>query len=95
MITYDHIMQVRTARELGGAIRNRRNELGWSQATLAGKVGVSRRWIIMIEQGKSGAEVSLVLRSLNVLGLVVDVIRAPAASGPVDLDELLNDHGFG
>ncbi len=92
MITYGYIMYIRTARELGGAIRIRRRQLGWSQDALADKVGVSRRWIVTIEQGKPGAEVSLVLRSMNVLGLVADVIQAPVASGPVDLDRLLNDH---
>jgi HTH-type transcriptional regulator / antitoxin HipB len=86
-------MHVRTARQLGGAIRSRRRKLGWSQEVLATKVGVSRRWVVTVEQGKPGAEIALLLRTMNVLGLVVDVIEAPVARGPTDLDRLLDDHG--
>jgi len=88
-------MHVRTTRELGGVIKSRRRLLGWNQDQLADRIGVSRRWIMTIEQGKSSAEVSLVLRALNALGLVADVVQAPVAHGPVDLDHVLNDYGHG
>jgi y4mF family transcriptional regulator len=90
--TYDYIMQVRTTLELGGTIRSRRRQLGWSQEQLAATVGVSRRWVIGVEHGKSSAEVSLVLRTLNALGLVTDVIEAPVAHGSRDLDRILDDY---
>lgn len=82
-------MHARTAREIGAVIRERRRKLGWTQAQLADTVGVSRVWVIAIEQGKSRAELSLVIRTFATLGLVADVIEAPVSHGGVDLDELL------
>ncbi|MCE7031564.1 helix-turn-helix transcriptional regulator [Lysobacter sp. GX 14042] len=64
---------IHTPRELGLAIRSRRKELGWGQATLAEQVGVTRQWIIDIEKGKPRAELVLALRALRVLGLSLHV----------------------
>ncbi|GMU23308.1 MAG: hypothetical protein AMXMBFR13_33870 [Phycisphaerae bacterium] len=62
-------MLIRTPTDLGAVIRARRRELGWDQQTLAKKIGVSRQWVIEIEKGKPRAEVGLVLRALNALGV--------------------------
>ncbi len=66
-------MRVRSAEELGLVIRERRRKLGLNQRELAQRVGVSRQWIVGVEKGKPRAEVDLVLRTLNVLGLDLDV----------------------
>jgi len=66
-------MIIRTPADLGAAIRAGRRALGLDQAGLAARVGVQRQWVIKIESGKSTAEVGLVLRTLNALGLKVDV----------------------
>lgn len=66
-------MQIRNARELGALARDRRRELGWSQTDLAQRLGTSRSWVSEAENGKGSAEVGLVLRTLEVLGLVLDV----------------------
>jgi DNA-binding XRE family transcriptional regulator len=63
--------------------------MGWTQAQLADNVGVTRAWVIAIEQGKSRAEIALVLRTFATLGLVADVVPAPVLLGGIDLDELL------
>jgi HTH-type transcriptional regulator/antitoxin HipB len=62
-------MLLRTPRDIGAIIRQRRRELGLDQATLARNVGVSRQWIIEVEAGKPGAELGLVLRALDALGV--------------------------
>jgi len=62
-------MHIRTPRDLGAVIRERRRELGWGQQVLANKIGVSRQWVIEIEKGKPRAEVGLVLRVLDALGV--------------------------
>jgi HTH-type transcriptional regulator/antitoxin HipB len=62
-------MNVRTPIDLGFAIRDRRRRLNLGQDELAAKVGVSRKWIIDIEKGKPRAEIGLVLRTLDALGL--------------------------
>jgi len=64
---------IQTPKELGLAIRSRRKELGWDQATLAKQVGVTRQWVIEIEKGKPRAELGLALRALRVLGLSLNV----------------------
>lgn len=62
-------MRLRTPTELGFLIRDRRKQLGLAQSALAEKVGVTRQWIIAIEQGKRRAEIGLLLKTLEVLGL--------------------------
>lgn len=55
--------------ELAAAIRGRRRELRLDQASLARTAGVSRKWIYEFEAGKATAELGLVLRVLDALGL--------------------------
>jgi HTH-type transcriptional regulator/antitoxin HipB len=43
------------------------------QATFATMVGVNRRWVMEIERGKPRAEVGLVLKALEALGLNMSV----------------------
>ena len=62
---------INTPQDIGQTIRSRRKQLGWDQAKLAGQVGVSRQWIINIEQGKPRAEIGLILRTLHVLNLPI------------------------
>lgn len=62
-------MIIRTAKEVGALIRDRRTALGLSQLQLAEKVGVSRVWIVQFEAGKPTAQLGLVLRTLRELGI--------------------------
>jgi HTH-type transcriptional regulator / antitoxin HipB len=82
-------VRTRTTREVGAAIREQRKAKNLTQAELAESVGVTRAWIIAIEQGKASAELGLVLRTLANLGLVADIVPAPKSSSLIDLDELL------
>jgi HTH-type transcriptional regulator/antitoxin HipB len=63
------MMRLRTPRDIGAVIRERRRALGIDQAELAEKVGVSRLWINQVERGKPGAGLGLVLRTLAVVGI--------------------------
>lgn len=92
-------MHVRTPKELGLAIQERRKQLGLDQAELARRAGVSRQWVIAVEQGKPGAALGLVLRALKALDLplwlgelpVAVSSHSPSASTPaVDLDAVLD-----
>ena len=87
-------MHVRTPRELGAAIRGQRRRLGLTQVELARAVGVTRAWIIAIEQGKRSAELGLVMKTVAALGLVADITNTPVAQSGIDLDDLL-DNGVG
>jgi len=91
MLRLTDIMIVRTARDLGAAVRDERLRHGWTQAELAGQIGTSRQWVISFERGKPVAEVGLVLKALAALGVAADIVPAPSTSGLVDLDEVLGD----
>lgn len=67
-------------------IRERRKELQLDQQELAKRTGVSRQWIIDLERGKAGVALGLVLRTIQVLGLVLDVApeRAPRKNADTD-----------
>ena len=73
-------MRIRTAADLGAFIRERRAKLGMDQIALAKKAGTSRTWLVEGEQGKPGAEIGLILRTLKSLEISIDV----EADSPVE-----------
>lgn len=85
-------MHLRTPADLGAAIRDRRRQLKWDQASLAQKIGVSRQWVIEIERGHPRAELGLVLKALDALDIHLQ-IGAAAESAPatpsVDIDKIV------
>jgi HTH-type transcriptional regulator/antitoxin HipB len=92
-------MRLRTARDIGLAIRERRRSLGLDQKTLAKRVGVSRQWIIEAEKGKRRAALELILRTLDALGLAlrteVSPAKLPSGTTPaaaVSLDSVIAAH---
>ncbi len=92
-LTLHRMAALKTPADLGNVILQRRKALGWDQARLAHEAGVSRQWIIEIEKGKPRAELQLVLRALNVLGIELDAsardVSPPAASDqPLDLPDV-------
>jgi y4mF family transcriptional regulator len=62
-----------TPAELGAAIRARRRALRITQDDLAVSIGVSRRVIGQLENGKETAHVGIVLRAARAVGLNVGV----------------------
>jgi HTH-type transcriptional regulator / antitoxin HipB len=87
-------MRIRTPIDLGAAIRDRRIKLGLDQKTLADKVGVSRQWIVDVEKGKPRAPISLVLRTVEALGIHLaadDQGKTKQRPGPppVDIDSII------
>jgi HTH-type transcriptional regulator / antitoxin HipB len=75
-------MKIRNIKDLGAYLRARRIDLGMDQATLAKKAGTSRKWLIEVENGKPGAELGLVLRTLRALDVAVDLSADVPASRP-------------
>lgn len=87
-------------RDIAAAVRGRRHALGLSQADVARRAGVSRQWVSEFESGKPTAELRLVIRLLDALGLYLSLderdarareSRAPG-SRAVDLDALLDEY---
>jgi HTH-type transcriptional regulator / antitoxin HipB len=60
---------IRNPEQLGRAIRLKRKEKSLSQSALAARLGVGRKWVIGIESGNPKAELGLVLKTLDALGL--------------------------
>jgi HTH-type transcriptional regulator/antitoxin HipB len=67
------------------------------QIALAKKAGTSRKWLVEMEQGKPGAEIGLVLRTLKSLEISIDLeadssvatpqpgkVKAPDINGVLD-----------
>jgi HTH-type transcriptional regulator/antitoxin HipB len=81
-------MRISTPRDIGAAIRERRRLLGLDQAELASRVGVSRQWLIQVENGKAGATIGLLLRLMNALdiNLMLDAGGRGATPGATALD---------
>ncbi len=85
-------MRVRTPVEFGLAIRDRRTRERLTQAELAQRCGVSRQWLVGLETGTGAqrAELQLVLRVLEELGLWIDLFgpdQRHLRSEPSTVDE--------
>ncbi|MEU2199547.1 helix-turn-helix domain-containing protein [Isoptericola sp. NPDC019482] len=78
-----------TPAQIGAAIRSARIREGLTQTGLAERAGVSRRWLIALEQGQAQrAELGKILDTLDALGLDLTVTRATAPDkGLADLLE--------
>ncbi|SFQ04233.1 transcriptional regulator, y4mF family [Bradyrhizobium sp. Ghvi] len=73
-------MLIRTATDLGAVIRDRRKRLKLDQSSFAKRIGVSRQWVIEVEQGHARAELALVLRALDALDIRLDASSEPTKS---------------
>ena len=101
MIVNDHKqcyrsdMIIKTAKEIGLLVREQRKSRGWTQDIFAQKLGVSRLWVVQMEQGKSTAQIGLVLRALNELGLPMQIDLNPKdetkSPGFIDLDSIIRE----
>jgi HTH-type transcriptional regulator / antitoxin HipB len=76
-------MRIRTATDLGAFIRERRTKLGMDQIELAKKAGTSRKWLVEVEQGKPGAEIGLILRTLKSLEISIDMEANSSVATPL------------
>ena len=90
-------MLLRTPIDLGSAIRDRRRRLHLGQDELAVRVGVSRKWIVDVEKGRPRAQIGLVLRTLEALGLRVSLEGDEASESTgkpdipiVDIDRIID-----
>ncbi len=66
-------MQAKTVRELGAFVRAQRRDQGLTQAELARQLGVSRDWVVRLEQGHPRLEAQRVLDALVILDVTLDL----------------------
>ena len=74
-------MWARTAAEIGKIIRAARLRRKLSQAELARLLGTTQAWISEVEKGKDTAQIGLVLRALNRLGVRLRTDAGPKNAG--------------
>ena len=95
-------MRIGSPKELGGFLKDARRKAGLSQTELASRINASQKWLSAVENGKSTAEVGMILRLLQALGAELDLHipaqepshaantpERPTLSHPGDLDEVL------
>lgn len=63
------------AHQLGLLVRDARRSNGMSQADLASLMGVTRQWVIAFEAGSPTAQVGLVIKALQAVGLEIDAVK--------------------
>ncbi len=89
---------IRTPQDIGALIRDRRKRRQLDQAGLAEMIGVNRRWVVEVEAGKPRAEVGLVLKALQALGVTLATenggkltLDESDALDPIDIDAIVAD----
>ena len=91
MRTYGYTMAdiaLTTPPQIGAAIRSARKRAGITQAELADRAGVSRRWLITLERGQAErAELGKILDTLDTLDLTITI--TPRRKNP--LTDLLEE----
>jgi y4mF family transcriptional regulator len=70
---------IRTAQQLGDALRTARKQLGLTQPQLALAAGVGVRFIVDLEAGKPTVQLQQVLRVIDALGGELAIKGLPAA----------------
>jgi transcriptional regulator with XRE-family HTH domain len=79
------LMIIRTAGDFGILIREGRRREGVTQAELARRNGVTQAWLSWVENGKDTAEIGLVLRVIQDLGVEMDY-RFPVTAEDIGVD---------
>ncbi len=75
-------MLIRSVGEMRAQVKAARLAAGWTQAQLAARIGATRQFVSGFEGGTSGADLSMILRLLDSLGLALDVVRVPVQTSP-------------
>jgi len=79
-------MVLHNPEQLGAAIRLKRKEKSLTQSELAKLLGAERKWVLHLESGNSKAEIGLILRAIEVLGLRASLAdTGQSRRGPHDL----------
>ncbi len=68
-----------TVKGLGDELRRLRIDAGLTQAALAEKAGVSRRWVGSAEKGHVGGEIGNLMMVIRALGMKIVFERDPWA----------------
>lgn len=80
---------IKSARDFGALVRERRKQLGWTQTELARRAGTGERFIVELEAGKPGCQLEKALIAARSVGLELGDLKGNTpAEGDADLDFL-------
>lgn len=79
---------IRTARDFGALIRERRKGLGWTQTELASHSGTGERFIVELESGKPSCQLEKALIVARTVGLEIGDLKSIPPSSADDGDDL-------
>lgn len=88
-----NMASIRSAQQLGDALRAARKQLGLTQPQLALAAGVGVRFIVDLEAGKVTVQLQQVLRVIDALGGELAIDGLPAAITATASTEQGNGHG--
>jgi len=71
-------------------IRESRKARLLTQAQLATSIGVSRRWVVQVEQGKTSPDLRMLLRALLALGLEMSVRPRRESPAAREISHIVN-----
>lgn len=87
-----HVSVIRQEKELGAALKSRRDRAGLTQAELAERAGVSRGFVIDLERGlRPRAELFRVLAVVRALDAAITLVDHHAQTPEDALADLLGD----
>ncbi len=79
---------IRTARDFGALIKERRKQLGWTQTELATRSGTGERFIVDLESGKPSCQLEKALIVARTVGLEIGDIKSVGPAPPEGADDL-------
>ncbi len=75
-----HKRHIRRSDQFGAALRSVRLHHGMTQAEVAEKARVTRKWLSQVENGKRTAELGLVCRVVDILGCEIHLVTVSEPS---------------
>ena len=85
-------MYINTPRDWGNIVRDRRTDLGLTQADVAARIGKARQWVVRFESGHAGsASLDSLVKLTEVLELEVRVDPIEPLGGDDDPDPMFMD----
>lgn len=79
---------IRTARDFGALIKERRKGLGWTQTELASRSGTGERFIVELESGKPRCQLEKALIVARTVGLEIGDLKSVTPSPADDGEDL-------
>lgn len=79
---------LKSARDFGAAVREKRKGLGWTQVELAVRSGTGERFIVELESGKPSCQLEKALIVARAVGIKIGDLNTATMTSTTSDDEL-------